>query len=89
MSHLVSIKRMNELFNEIVMGNKEADSIKDTPIKVVIREYIFKEFHPYCPTCNFDLINHLGIRRCPSCNQTLAGQDPIEGQVLGYSNEKR
>ena len=59
--------------------------MKDIPKKVVIREYIFKEFHPYCPTCNSDLINYLGIKRCPNCNQLLAGQNSIEGQVLGYS----
>ena len=59
--------------------------MKDGPKKVVIREYIFKEFHPYCPTCNFDLINHLGIRRCPICNQALAGQDTrYSRQVIGY-----
>ena len=67
------------------MGNKGVSSIKDTPKKVVIREHIFKEFHPYCPTCDFDLINNLDIKRCPNCNQSLAGQNPIEGQVLGYS----
>ena len=84
LSHLVSEERLQELFDEIVMEDKGANSIKDTSKKVVIKEYIFKEFHPYCPTCNFDLINNLGIKRCPDCNQLLAGQDPVEGQVLGY-----
>lgn len=58
--------------------------------KKVITRMLFGIVHAYCPTCERDLTNHLGVRKCVCCGQNLSGQDTIQsGQVIGYLYNKK